>query len=86
MRAVIVAGQGRDRRLEFRDDLAAPAAGPGEVVVRVRAAGLNRADLAMNARHRGGRPLPGRRSRATSLPARWPSWARASRRFRWASR
>ena len=59
MRAVIVAGQGRDRRLEFRDDLAAPAAGPGEVVVRVRAAGLNRADLAMNARHRGGAAAAG---------------------------
>ena len=53
MRGVIVAGEGRDRRLEVREDLAAPVAGSGEVVVRVRAAGLNRADLAMNARHRG---------------------------------
>ncbi len=52
MRAVIVAGAGKQRRLEVVSELAAPVAAPGQVLVRVRAAGLNRADLLMNARHR----------------------------------
>lgn len=49
MRAMVVGEAG----LELRD-VAAPRPGPGEVLVRVRAAGLNRAELAMAAGHAHG--------------------------------
>ncbi len=49
MRAMVVGNNG----LELRD-IPAPRPGPGEVLVRVRAAGLNRAELAMAAGHAHG--------------------------------
>ena len=49
MRAMVVG----DGALELRD-IAVPQPGPGEVLVRVRAAGLNRAELAMAAGHAHG--------------------------------
>ena len=49
MRAMVVGQSG----LELRD-IPAPRPGPGEVLVRVRAAGLNRAELAMAAGHAHG--------------------------------
>ncbi len=49
MRAMVVGEQG----LELRD-IPMPEPGPGEVLVRVRAAGLNRAELAMAAGHAHG--------------------------------
>ena len=49
MRAMVVG----ERGLELRD-LPAPRPGPGEVLVRVRAAGLNRAELGMAAGHAHG--------------------------------
>ena len=59
MRGVIVAGDGKARRLEVHEDLPAPVPAAGQVLVKVRAAGLNRADLLMNARHRGGATASG---------------------------
>ncbi len=53
MRGLIIAGEGKERRLEIAEDLPAPMAAPGQLLVRVQAAGLNRADLLMNPRHRG---------------------------------
>jgi NADPH2:quinone reductase len=50
MRAMVVGDTG----LELQD-LPIPRPGPGEVLVRVRAAGLNRAELAMAAGHAHGR-------------------------------
>ena len=49
MRAMVVGEHG----LELQD-IPAPTPGPGEVLVRVRAAGLNRAELAMAAGHAHG--------------------------------
>ena len=49
MRAMVVGDNG----LELRD-IPAPQPGPGQVLVRVRAAGLNRAELAMAAGHAHG--------------------------------
>jgi NADPH:quinone reductase len=49
MKAVVVG----DRGLRLRD-IPVPVPGPGDVLVRVRAAGLNRADLAIAAGHRHG--------------------------------
>ena len=49
MRAMVVG----DGELELRD-IPVPQPGPGEVLVRVRAAGLNRAELAMAAGHAHG--------------------------------
>ena len=49
MRAMVVGDNG----LELQD-IPAPKPGPGEVLVRVRAAGLNRAELAMAAGHAHG--------------------------------
>jgi NADPH2:quinone reductase len=50
MRAMVVGDAGLDLR-----DVPVPAPGPGEVLVRVRAAGLNRAELAMAAGHAHGK-------------------------------
>jgi NADPH2:quinone reductase len=50
MRAMVVGDTG----LELQD-LPIPSPGPGEVLVRIRAAGLNRAELAMAAGHAHGR-------------------------------
>lgn len=51
MKAAIIVEQGGRKQLSIQD-VPRPEPGPGEVVVRVRAAGLNRADLALNAAHR----------------------------------
>ncbi len=64
MKAAVVVQEPAGKRLEVQD-VARPVPGPGEVVVRIRAAGVNRADLAMNVGHfEGARaalaaPVPG---------------------------
>ncbi len=45
-------------RLAWREDLPEPVAGPGEVVVRVSACGLNRLDLWIRKGQRGPTPFP----------------------------
>lgn len=45
MRAVVLTGHGGLDKLEVRDDWPAPEAGPGEVLIRVGAAGLNNTDI-----------------------------------------
>ena len=54
MRAAVIVDKDGRRRLEVADDLPEPVPGEGEILVRVEAAGLNRADLAMPLRHRHG--------------------------------
>ena len=56
--ATIVENNGR-RQLEVMDDLPQPVPGEGELLVRVGAGGLNRADLVMPLRHRHGTDAPG---------------------------
>ena len=56
--AVIVENNGR-RELEVVDDLPEPVPGEGELLVRVGAGGLNRADLVMPLRHRHGTDASG---------------------------
>ena len=56
--AVIVENNGR-RRLEVVDHLPEPVPGEGELLVRVGAGGLNRADLVMPLRHRHGTDASG---------------------------
>lgn len=55
MRAITYAASGGPEVIALRDDLPDPRPGPGEIRVRVRAAGLNRADLIQR---RGGYPAP----------------------------
>src|SRR5512135_2364442 len=50
MRAVVITRPGGPEVLELRE-VAAPEPGPGEVLVRVRAAGLNRADILQRKGH-----------------------------------
>lgn len=45
MRAVVLTGHGGLDKLELRDDVPTPKPGPGEVVIRVRAAALNNTDI-----------------------------------------
>ncbi len=45
MRAVLLTGFGGYDRLELRDDIPVPRPGPGEVLVRVGAAGINNTDI-----------------------------------------
>jgi len=46
MRAVLLTGHGGLDQLEYREDVARPQPGPGEVLVRLRAATVNNTDLA----------------------------------------
>ena len=54
MRAAVIVEEGGRRRLEVAGNLSEPSPGAGELLVRVGAAGLNRADLVMPLRHRHG--------------------------------
>ena len=45
MKAVLLTGHGGFEKLEYRDDLALPVAGPDDVVIRVGAAGVNNTDI-----------------------------------------
>lgn len=45
MRAVVLTGHGGPERLELREDVPVPSAGPGEIVVAVGAAGVNNTDI-----------------------------------------
>ena len=45
MRAVLLTGHGGFDRLEVRDDVPVPHPGPGQVLVRVAAAGVNNTDI-----------------------------------------
>ena len=45
MRAVVLTGHGGLDKLEYREDWPTPEAGPGEVLVRVGACGLNNTDI-----------------------------------------
>ena len=50
MKAAVIVAAGERNRLEIRD-VENPAPGPGELLVRVRAIGINRADLMLRAGH-----------------------------------
>lgn len=45
MAAVLLTGHGGFDKLEYREDVPVPIAGPGEVLIRVRAAGVNNTDI-----------------------------------------
>ena len=45
MAAVLLTGHGGLDKLEYRTDVAVPRPGPGEVLIRVRAAGVNNTDI-----------------------------------------
>ena len=45
MAAVLLSGHGGLERLEYREDVAVPQPGPGEVLIRVGACGLNNTDI-----------------------------------------
>ena len=45
MRAVLLTGNGGFEKLEFRDDVPVPLAGPGEVLIKIAAAGVNNTDI-----------------------------------------
>jgi NADPH:quinone reductase-like Zn-dependent oxidoreductase len=45
MRAVLLTGNGGFDKLEFREDVPVPVPGPGEVLIRVGAAGVNNTDI-----------------------------------------
>ena len=45
MRAVLLTGHGGLDKLEYRDDVAVPRPGPGEVVIEVAACGMNNTDI-----------------------------------------
>ena len=80
MRGVVITSPGDPEVLAIKD-VTAPDPGPGELRVRVRAFGVNRADLLQ--RRRLYPPPPGWLAEAVtprlpSLGARWGSWVRGS--------
>jgi len=50
MKAAVIVGEGEGKHLEIKD-LPSPQPGPAEVLVAVRAIGMNRADLSLNPGH-----------------------------------
>src|SRR5262245_33501119 len=58
MRSCWIRTVGRETALEFRD-VPVPRAGPGEIVVRVRAAGMNRGEMIVGGVMHGGAEKPG---------------------------
>ena len=53
MKGIALAGHGGPEVLQWREDLPDPVAGPGEVVVRVAACGINHLDLRLRAGMKG---------------------------------
>ncbi|MCZ6610543.1 MAG: alcohol dehydrogenase, partial [Alphaproteobacteria bacterium] len=45
MRAVLLTGHGGLEKLEYREDVPVPTAGPGDVLVRVLASSVNNTDI-----------------------------------------
>ena len=45
MKAVLLTGHGDLDKLEYHEDVEKPEPGPGEVLVRVKACGLNNTDI-----------------------------------------
>jgi len=45
MRAVVVTGHGGLDKLEYREDWPTPKPGPGEVLIKVDACGVNNTDI-----------------------------------------
>src|SRR5215467_10475022 len=45
MRGVVLKGHGGFEQLEYREDIPVPVPGPGEVLIRVAAAGVNNTDI-----------------------------------------
>ncbi len=45
MRAVLLTGNGGFDKLEWRSDVPVPMPGPGEVLIRIGAAGVNNTDI-----------------------------------------
>jgi NADPH:quinone reductase-like Zn-dependent oxidoreductase len=45
MAAVLLTGYGGLDKLDYREDVTVPAAGPGEVLIQVSAAGINNTDI-----------------------------------------
>jgi hypothetical protein len=45
MRCVMLVGHGGFDKLELRDDIPVPRPGPGEVLIKVAAAGINNTDI-----------------------------------------
>ena len=63
MRAVLLTGNGGLDKLELRDDVSVPVPGPGEVLIKVAYAGVNRPDVAQRQGSYppppGASPIPG---------------------------
>jgi len=45
MKALLLTGHGGLDKLEYREDIEKPEPGPGEVLVRVKACGINNTDI-----------------------------------------
>src|SRR5262249_25688154 len=45
MKAVLLTGHGGFEQLDYRDDVPVPSPEPGEVLIRVKAAGVNNTDI-----------------------------------------
>ena len=75
MKAIVAREPGPPEVLELRE-VDTPSPGPNEVLIKVAAAGVNRADLLQRQGHY--QPLRGRQSRSlvSRFPERSPPWVR----------
>jgi hypothetical protein len=82
MSGVVLTGHGGLDKLEFRDDLPTPRPGKGEVLIRVKAAGVNNTDvntrIGWYSKAGSGHELQARFRSRTSAGRKNCSWRRSS--------
>jgi len=78
MRALQQTSPERPEDLRLISDAPVPVPGPGEVLIRVSAAGVNFGDISQSRGTFLGGPRPPYHWRASRPPARSPPWARRS--------
>jgi hypothetical protein len=74
MKAVLLKGHGGFEQLEYRDDMPVPVPQPGEVLIRVGAAGINNTDINTRTGWYSKAVTEGKHARRRRLRSRGRAW------------